>query len=263
MAYQLSIRSASAVVAPPVAIHWLAAIVNLARPRQHVSLARLTLDQVAFCLLSALPASLFFLVAMVRFQALLGLLGRGAPTQDPVGQLWFWLLVGQDALPTAFTGLVAGLFVIRRRPLRGRHNRRGDLAAIAGSLIVMALVTAPRTANAIPVLVLSEFMMALGMGVTVVALLSLGRCFGVMPRARGLVRRGLYRYVRHPMYLGEFIAFGGMLLAAITPYCLAVFVAFVGLQLYRIHREELTLAAAFPEYFVYRATTRRLLPGLY
>ena len=38
------------------------------------------------------------------------------------------------------------------------------------------------------------------------SVLALGRCFGVLPEARGLVTRGPYRTVRHPVYLGEIAA---------------------------------------------------------
>ena len=50
--------------------------------------------------------------------------------------------------------------------------------------------------------------MTVGLIIMVIGLASLGRSFGIMPRARGLVQSGLYRWVRHPIYLGEFLAFG-------------------------------------------------------
>lgn len=65
------------------------------------------------------------------------------------------------------------------------------------------------------------------------------------------------------MYLGEFVATIGLLLPILSPWSLAIFVAWVVLQLIRVVREELALAAAFPhEYAAYRKTTWRVFPGL-
>ena len=94
-------------------------------------------------------------------------------------------------------------------------------------------------------------------------LASLGRSFGIMPRARGLVQSGLYRWVRHPIYLGEFLVFAGIMILAISPLTLAVYAMFVALQVYRLMMEERTLTEAYPEYAAYRARTARLLPGVY
>ena len=55
-----------------------------------------------------------------------------------------------------------------------------------------------------------------------VAALALGRCFGVLPEARGLVTHGPYRLVRHPLYLGELAAMGGLLVASPSPRNLAL-----------------------------------------
>jgi protein-S-isoprenylcysteine O-methyltransferase Ste14 len=44
---------------------------------------------------------------------------------------------------------------------------------------------------------------------------------------------------------------------------LAVFISFVALQFYRMREEEQTLLAAYPEYARYRASTPRLVPGLF
>jgi len=78
-----------------------------------------------------------------------------------------------------------------------------------------------------------------------------------------LVTHGLYRYLRHPIYLSEaLIALG----APLTLGCRAVLVLSAvacGLLVARIAREEDALARTFPDYSRYAATTKRLLPFVY
>ena len=95
-----------------------------------------------------------------------------------------------------------------------------------------------------------------------VAVLALGRCFGILPEARGLVTRGPYRLVRHPVYLGELGACAGLLLGAPTTWNVVCATGFGLFQAIRMRLEEQALAAQFPEYATYAASTPRLLPGL-
>ncbi len=56
------------------------------------------------------------------------------------------------------------------------------------------------------------FFAFLGTIFTIWALLNLGKSFGIAPADRGLVVRGPYKYIRHPMYAGELtVLFGGAL----------------------------------------------------
>ena len=99
-----------------------------------------------------------------------------------------------------------------------------------------------------------------GMAFAAWSLLTLGRCFSIMPEVRGLVRRGPYRLVRHPVYLGEILATFGVLLPILSPRNVAIFVAFCALQLWRTRYEEEALTAAYPEYADYRRTTGACCP---
>lgn len=77
-----------------------------------------------------------------------------------------------------------------------------------------------------------------------------------------LLTSGLYRYIRHPAYLGVIIAYGGMGLALGSYLAMIVLVIPVTLAfLWRIRIEERILLAAFPEsYRSYQRNSWRLIP---
>ena len=87
--------------------------------------------------------------------------------------------------------------------------------------------------------------------------------FGLLPEARGLVTRGPYRLVRHPVYLGELTSALGLVIARPHMLIAAMYVAFAILQYWRTIFEERALSAAYPgEYPAYARQVPRLVPGL-
>jgi protein-S-isoprenylcysteine O-methyltransferase Ste14 len=110
--------------------------------------------------------------------------------------------------------------------------------------------------------------MVLGVAIRWTAVLSLGRAFSASVAIRAgqqLYTEGLYRWVRHPSYLGLL-----MILAAIgvhthnwTGFAIILIPSFAALS-YRIHVEEKALKAAFGNaYELYSSNTKRLIPGVY
>ena len=103
-----------------------------------------------------------------------------------------------------------------------------------------------------------------GVGFAIWARLMLGRNWSgvvTLKEDHELIRRGPYRYVRHPIYSGFLLGlFGatltvGLVRAALgTALLLAVF-------LYKIHKEERLLSRQFPEdYAAYRRQVKALVP---
>jgi protein-S-isoprenylcysteine O-methyltransferase Ste14 len=103
----------------------------------------------------------------------------------------------------------------------------------------------------------------LGYSLSLWALWHLRGSFAIMAEARSPVTSGPYRYVRHPLYLGEGLSMLGLCLAMGTFTALLVWVVISGMQLARARIEEAKLADQFDDYRTYRERTRFILPGLY
>jgi protein-S-isoprenylcysteine O-methyltransferase Ste14 len=115
---------------------------------------------------------------------------------------------------------------------------------------------------------ISLALLVAGLAVRISAILTLGRSFTANVATRStqtIVRSGLYRFVRHPSYLGMEIIFLAVGIYARNWICLAVCVAPTTLAvLWRIHVEEAALRAHFGDaYAEYSRTTKRLIPGIY
>jgi len=82
-----------------------------------------------------------------------------------------------------------------------------------------------------------------GLAWQVSAKVALGRCFGLLPATRGLVTRGPYRLVRHPIYLGYLIAHIGFLLSNFSLRNVVVLAVLYLAQAVRMAREESALKA--------------------
>jgi protein-S-isoprenylcysteine O-methyltransferase Ste14 len=104
---------------------------------------------------------------------------------------------------------------------------------------------------------------ALGLLIVIGGKMSLGRSFGLMPANRGIVSTGLYRLVRHPIYLGYLITHVGFVIANPTFWNALILVAAdLGLMM-RAVCEERTLARD-EAYRSYQQLVRwRVLPGVF
>lgn len=104
---------------------------------------------------------------------------------------------------------------------------------------------------------------AIGLGIVVLGKLSLGRSFGLIPANRGIVCSGMYRFVRHPIYLGYLLTHIGFVAANPADWNLCILAAADAALMMRAVREERTLAQD-PEYRDYMQRVRwRVVPGIF
>jgi protein-S-isoprenylcysteine O-methyltransferase Ste14 len=113
---------------------------------------------------------------------------------------------------------------------------------------------------------LGSLLIGAGLLIPLRAIAHLDQSISPLPRPTqegSLVQHGLYRYVRHPIYVGVMAsALGfGLLMASLAALLLGgLLVVLLDLK---ARREEVWLTQRYPDYAAYAARTRRFLPGLY
>jgi protein-S-isoprenylcysteine O-methyltransferase Ste14 len=170
------------------------------------------------------------------------------------GRLTGLLLLASEALVVVLT-------VFRRMPVivdRSLEARVLTALSVLGPPMVRPALLEPLMPEAMTVA-----FSACGLLVVIGGKLSLGRSFGLMPANRGIVSSGLYRIVRHPIYMGYLVTHAAFIAANPSPWNLVVLVMADTALLARALCEERTLARD-PEYRQYQGVVRwRVVPGLF
>lgn len=201
----------------------------------------------------ALPALFWLTVLFASLMRLSDLILDGASAVEVLRQI----------ASVTFLALICALLFIRRESVAQHVSLSGSAVALAGTFSLVFIVSREPVFDAPLVLGLGTGVTFFGVIWSIVSLAALGRCYGTLPDVRGLVTRGPYRFVRHPLYFGEICSGLGLLIAIATPATTAIFAVFVGLQLWRSVNEEHAIEDVFPEYAAYRARTRRVVPFLW
>jgi len=165
-------------------------------------------------------------------------------------------------LTVGFFAFLVVIYVIRSRAVAQDHNPVAITAALIGSFVLYGLFLVPGQGRSTNVWVLasSDMCLACGMVWAIYSLTYLGKRFSIVPEARGLVTSGPYRFVRHPIYVGEIVAGAGLILPTLFTLHILLFALFLGAQVARTYFEERILRRAYPQYEAYAARTRRLIP---
>lgn len=168
-----------------------------------------------------------------------------------------------SVLLLAFYALVVGVYLRRGAARATTTHRPVHVAALVASWLPLALPLLAGEPSGAGVLACADLLVLLGLSCSVLSLRALDRSFSVLPQARALVDGGPYRYVRHPLYLGELCAALGVVLTHPSATGLFAWASLALLLAYRVVHEETVLVAAIPEYAQYRSRTSRLVPGLF
>lgn len=174
-----------------------------------------------------------------------------------------FLLTGHvtGLLLLAGEALVVILTVVRRRAISV------DRSVTAGILTLLSAAGPPmlRASDVVSLApdAVTAVISAIGLGLVVVGKMALGRSFGLVPANRGVVVRGPYTVVRHPIYTGYLITHLGFFLADPTPWNGAVILIADTALILRALMEEKVLSAD-AEYQSYcQRVGWHLVPGVF
>ena len=158
--------------------------------------------------------------------------------------------------------LLVALAYLIRRPAALVTRRVHDWAlAFAGTF--MGVLFRPEGAHPAWGVATGTVLQFAGAALAVTSLLALGRSFGFAPAHRGVVIRGPYRVLRHPMYASYLVLDTGYLLQCVSVRNSVVLVLGTLCNAGRALAEERLLArdAAYREYR--SRVRRRIVPGLW
>jgi protein-S-isoprenylcysteine O-methyltransferase len=139
---------------------------------------------------------------------------------------------------------------------------------VSGSAFLWNLVRQPRSVYllSVPNLV-GLALFVVGMTIALIAVFTLRRSYAstlVIMEDHQLITHGIYRFTRHPVYLGVIIAIIGMPVYASSLYGLLTMSALIPIFLNRIRMEERMLTDEFGDaYRTYKEATSKLIPFIY
>jgi len=156
--------------------------------------------------------------------------------------------------------LVVVLTVMRRPAIRVDRAWRTRIVALASMAGIPLL--RPIGVGIVPDAATAA-VSAAGLLLIIAGKVALGRSFGLMPANRGIVCRGVYRVMRHPIYAGYLVTHAAFLVAHPLGWNLVVLLASDTALLVRAICEERTLARD-ADYAAYMTKVRwRVVPGVF
>jgi protein-S-isoprenylcysteine O-methyltransferase Ste14 len=155
--------------------------------------------------------------------------------------------------------LIVVILAFARRPPKAVSWHLLDwIYALAATVLPLLLTPAPTGINWFWFSV-----QCVGEAISLIGLLSLNRSLGVVPANRGVKTRGMYRFVRHPIYCGYCIIDVAMVVQNFSNRNITVAVAHLIVQTLRIISEERFLLQD-PIYAEYASRVKwRLIPAIW
>jgi protein-S-isoprenylcysteine O-methyltransferase Ste14 len=161
----------------------------------------------------------------------------------------------------ASEALVVVLTVFRRSAIsvdRSFKARVLTVASVVGPPLLAPAAVAPLAAEGVTVA-----LSCAGLAIVIAGKITLGRSFALLPANRGIVSNGLYKIVRHPIYMGYLVTHVAFLVASPSLWNIVALVAADAALLARAVCEEQILAQD-PAYRDYQTRVRwRVAPGVF
>jgi protein-S-isoprenylcysteine O-methyltransferase Ste14 len=151
---------------------------------------------------------------------------------------------------------------VRDKPVAKSRGMLPRIFGVVGTFMGVGILQLKVAPLSLPMQILAAALIGIGSLGSLLVLYRLGKSFSIMPEARKLVTGGPYAYARHPLYTVEMITIVGTALQFAAPWSWLIALVVVTLLWIRSHFEEQVLEEAYPEYAVYRARTKRFIPGV-
>lgn len=179
----------------------------------------------------------------------------------PAGrELSFTLAGAANVVWIAGAAIMAVMSFARFAPRSATVNLRTIMAS--GGMLILPCFMRPTNLSTGALATTGLIFELFGVVLTQVARVYMGRSFGILPANRGIVSKGPFRWVRHPVYFGWLILSIGYAMSYPNDRNIILIVATLPFMVWRIDQEEAHLSAD-PEYRSYMdRVPYRLWPGI-
>jgi protein-S-isoprenylcysteine O-methyltransferase Ste14 len=171
------------------------------------------------------------------------------------------------------TGRITGLFflvseaLVVALTLFRRRAHTVDRSLTSGALTIVSLLSPPlmRAGHGVALVpdALTVAVSTVGVAIVILGKITIGRSFGIAPANRGVVARGPYNVVRHPIYAGYLLTHAAALAAYPSPWNVFIIVAGDAALIFRALAEERILSSD-REYQAYCGRVAwHLVPGVF
>jgi len=153
-----------------------------------------------------------------------------------------------------------------------KRQDRGELYVLAQAFLLIALFFGPSHLFGLPAAMSHSLWVAgkalfyIGLGIALWGAILLGPNLTPMPRPKSngqLIQNGLYRHVRHPIYLGVILLSFGWAASEQNLYTLIVAILLLIFFDLKSRKEEEWLREQFKDYAEYQQKTKKLIPFIY
>ena len=184
----------------------------------------------------------------------LGLVYRVGESVVDTGRVTALLLLVSESLVVVLT-------VLRRQAVE--VDRRWSVRVVVAASVSGPMLLTPTAGVALLADAYTVVVSSVGLLLVVVGKMSLGRSFAILPANRGIVCTGMYRLVRHPIYVGYVLTHMSFLAAHATVWNVAMLVLADLALVVRVRFEEETLARDSTYRAYRRRVVWRFVPGVY